>query len=119
MVLAFFLVPFAHVLLFGLENLVFLWFPTRMLANPGDIQQTPKVLMFASLKMVCLGILVLPALLVGVALNVLAENAVATAAGVFVAVTFATDGLMLYLVGRAFRVRRHRVQAGARPTPPG
>ena len=51
-----FAVP-VNFLLFGLENLLFLWFPTRMLpATPGDVQMMGRYMLLFLLKVLALSV---------------------------------------------------------------
>jgi hypothetical protein len=64
-VLAAFVFPF-NFLLFALENLLFLLFPTRLVAaTPGDFQALGRNVLFLLAKMVALGVVMLAAAAVG------------------------------------------------------
>lgn len=65
LVIAAYLLPF-NFLLFGLENLLFLHFPTRLMAaTPGDFQAVGRNLLFMLAKMTTLTVVVVMALLFG------------------------------------------------------
>jgi hypothetical protein len=60
-----FVLPF-NFLLFALENLLFLWFPTRMTPwTPGDFQQFGRNILFLLGRMICLGLALGSAAMVG------------------------------------------------------
>ena len=108
-----FAVPF-NTLLFAVENLIFLWFPTRMVAsNPGDLQVMGRVVLLLMAKLFGVGLAVGIAALPGLAAYYLAGGSwLAAGAAAWVGVA----GLAMSLVPLiAIAFNRFDV---ARDTPP-
>jgi len=72
---------------FGVDNLLFLLFPMRMVAtSPGDFQTSGRYMLVFVAKFLCLGPIVLAALLVGLLLGLLTNNVAAGLAGAWIVV---------------------------------
>jgi hypothetical protein len=99
--------PF-NFLSFGLENLLFLWFPTRMLpATPGDFQMMGRQTLMMFIKMLALVLVVLPAglawLAVALAGELLGVNGMVPGLAVAWVVLAGLSTGVLPLMARAFR----------------
>jgi hypothetical protein len=99
----FFYAPPINFLVFGLENVVFLLFPTRvMAASPGDFQAMGRNIVYTLFKMFTLGMVAFAATLTGVlAYFLTGESFVAAVAAGWPVVLAAGVG-MIPLVGLAF-----------------
>jgi hypothetical protein len=70
---AVFALPF-NFLSFGLENLMFLWFPTRLAPSaPGDFQMMGRQTLMMAAKFAALGLVIVPAAVAGILTYALAE----------------------------------------------
>jgi hypothetical protein len=70
---ALFALPF-NFLSFGLENLMFLWFPTRLMPTaPGDFQMMGRQTLMMAAKFAALSVVIVPAAVVGVVVYVVSE----------------------------------------------
>jgi hypothetical protein len=112
-VIAAFLPPF-DTLLFGIENLMFLWFPTRLIASsPGDLQVMGRVVLLMMAKLFGLGLaLGLAALLGLVAFALTGGSQAAALAAAWVGLTVI---IIMLIPGLAQAFDRFDV---ARDTPP-
>ena len=98
-----FALPF-NTLMFGIENALFLWFPTRLVStNPGDIQAMGRVILLMLAKVLCLGLSAGAAALMGTLTYVLAGRSWAAAMAVAWLVLFGTAVALIPLVAHAFR----------------
>jgi hypothetical protein len=71
--------------LFALENLLFLLFPTRLVANnPGDFQAVGRSVLFLFFKMLCVILFVVTAGAVGLVLYFVSQNLFLTGAGIWI-----------------------------------
>jgi Putative ABC exporter len=103
-----FTLPF-NFLLFGLDNLLFLWFPSRLVAsNPGDFQALGRNVLFLLVKLVFLGVTGGIAVGLGLVMFLLTEKlAPALAVGWSIASLFAAALVpMLALAFHSFDVSR-------------
>jgi hypothetical protein len=106
-------VPFlllVNFVFFAVENLFFLWFPTRQLAaTPGDVQNFGRVLMLLTAKFLVLLVMVAIATLLGVGVFYLTGGSfIAAGAAVLICVVVCTAGIvpLLCLAFHNFDVSR-------------
>jgi hypothetical protein len=95
--------PF-NLLLFALENLLFLWFPTRLMPwTPGDFQMIGRHMLLFFGRILCLGLALGSAAVVGVVVYLIAGRSwpPALIAAWFVLAAYAVG--MIPLVALAFR----------------
>jgi hypothetical protein len=108
-----FALPF-NFLLFALENLMFLWYPTRLMPlTPADFQQMGRNMLFLLGRMMCLGLALVSAAMVGALAYFLTGRSLPAALIVAWLVLAAYAGGMVPLIALAFR--QYDV---ARDTPP-
>jgi len=69
---AMFALPF-NFLSIGMENLMFLWFPTRLVTTPGDFQMMGRQMMMMTVKVLALGVVIVPTVLIAVTVGLLAQ----------------------------------------------
>ncbi len=109
---AVFVLPF-NLLLFGLENLLFLLFPARILANqPGDFQAVGRNVLYFLAKVVALIVVAAVAGLTAVVVGLVCRSPLAGMAAAWVILAISA-GLTVPLVALAFT----RFDVG-RDTPP-
>jgi hypothetical protein len=95
-----YLLPF-NLLLFGVENLFFLWFPTRLTGAmaPGDFQMFGRQMLLWMAKMLVLGLVLGPAFLAGLVAYFLAGQSLVAAGLVgWLLVLAGAAGLLPFLV---------------------
>lgn len=99
----FFYAPPINFLVFGLENLIFLLFPTRAIAaSPGDFQSMGRNIVYTLAKMVVLGVVGFGAAVCGGLTYFLSGESFAAAVAAAWPVVFVAGVGMVPLVGVAF-----------------
>jgi hypothetical protein len=94
---------------FGVENLLFLLFPMRMVAvSPGDFQTAGRNMLNYVAKFLCLGPITLLAVLVGLPIGLVTQNVAAGLAGAWIAVLGCGIGVvpLVVLAFKRFDVAR-------------
>ena len=94
---------------FGVENLLYLLFPMRMVAvSPGDFQTAGRNMLNYVAKFLCLGPITLFALLVGLPIGLVTQNVAAGLAGAWIAVLGCGIGVvpLVVLAFKRFDVAR-------------
>jgi hypothetical protein len=95
--------------IFGIENLLYLLFPMRMVAvSPGDFQTAGRNMLNFFAKFLCLGPIMVFALLVGLLIGLPTENVAAGLAGAWIVVLGGGIGIvpLVVLAFKRFDVAR-------------
>src|SRR5262249_20608994 len=89
----------ANFVLFGIENLLFLLFPVRMIAaSPGDFQTSGRTLVIFFAKFLCLGPVILAGLLAFILVRLLADSIAAGLAATWLVTLGCAIGLIPLVV---------------------
>ena len=97
-----FAVPF-NFLVFGLDNLLFLWFPSRVVAsNPGDFQMMGRNVLFLFTKILVVGVTGLLVFGVGLGVYLLTGHSLMAALAVAWLVLAACAAAVVPLLALAF-----------------